>query len=68
MVKIYEIVQVTNREHRWFPALVVVTKIYDWGIQGYTHVPLSGDAYIRLKFEDFESTLGEAIVIPKDEG
>lgn len=63
------IVQITNEDHQWFPCLIIVDKIKSWGIQGYTIIPSNdnqpnGNAYIRLKNEEFEA-VGEAVIVAK---
>lgn len=49
-----DIVQITDENHHWFPCLVVINSIQYWGIIGYIRIPLKGDAYIRLKNDEFE--------------
>ena len=61
------IVQITNKGHHWFPCLIIVTEVKSWGIQGYMTIPsnteaTNGDAYIRLKTEEFE-IVGEANIV-----
>ena len=60
-IRIGDIVQANPEKCEWGPSLVVVSEIKSWGIQGYTHIPFQGDAFIRLKFADFEPTGGRAI-------
>ena len=47
-----DIVQITNPEHPWYSALVIVTKVKDWGIVGYIVMPISPDetaqTFVRL--------------------
>jgi len=62
MVKQHSIVQVTNKDNEWFPCLVIVSELKSFGIQGYTSIPKGGDAYIRLKKEDYEY-VGEAAIV-----
>ena len=62
MVEKDDIVQVTNDDNEWFPCLVVVSELKAFGIQGYTSIPKKGQAYIRLKFEDYEK-VGTALVV-----
>ena len=57
------IVQITNESHHWFPALIVVAEVKNWGILGYGLFPPNNadgafPAYIRLKNDDFGSVLG----------
>ena len=54
-----DIVQITNPEHHWFPALIIVSEPKSFGIQGYTVIVSNspepnGRAYIRLKHDEIE--------------
>lgn len=60
------IVQITNDKHHWFPALVIVSELKNFGIQGYCTMPTKGNAYIRLNYEDFDLVGMAAVVV--DEG
>ena len=66
MIEVGDIVQATP-ESDWSCALVVVTEVKSWGVQGFTQVPRGGRAYIRLAFEKFEKTGGKAVFMPADE-
>lgn len=54
------IVQITNIEHHWFPCLIIIDEVKNWGIQGYITIPnnnkeeKNGNAFIRLNNEEFE--------------
>jgi hypothetical protein len=51
-----------NPEHSiWGPAMVVVEQVKLWGVEGFTHVPRSGRAYIKLSWEEIEPTGGKAV-------
>lgn len=41
-------------EHKWAGCFVTVTEVKSWGIQGFVQIPMQGQAYIRLKNEEFE--------------
>lgn len=56
-----DIVQADPGATEWGPSLVVVDEVKSWGIQGYTHIPRSGDAYIRLQWNEFERTGGKVV-------
>lgn len=49
----HDIVQV-NKNHEWTGCLVYVTDVKSWGIQGFVQIPLEGQAFIRLKDDEFE--------------
>lgn len=57
-----DIVQVNPEREMFGGCMVVVTEVKPWGIQGYVqNAGQDGQAYIRLKHEDFEHTGGKAV-------
>jgi hypothetical protein len=55
-----DIIQITKEGHPWFPCLLIVDKIHEWGVQAYALIPESndgskpvGEAYTRIPFGDF---------------
>ena len=61
------IVQITEKEHHWYPCLVIVSEVKSWGVQGYISIPSDnrgnvGNAYIRLSTGTFEE-VGEAVLV-----
>jgi hypothetical protein len=63
-MNIGDIVQVNPDKEMFGACLVVVTEVKSWGIQGYVqNAGVNGQAYIRLKTEDFEYTGGTAVWI-----
>jgi len=57
-----DIVQVNPEREMFGGCMVVVTEVKPWGIQGYVqNAGQDGQAYIRLKHEDFEHTGGQAV-------
>lgn len=61
-----DIVQITDENHHWFPALIIVSELKSFGIEGYTLVinypdKPNGCAYIRLKHEQIE-LVGSAVI------
>ncbi len=62
-----DIVQITNENHHWFPALIVVSEPKSFGVQGYLVVINNSDegnglAFIRLNHEDIE-LVGFAVIV-----
>lgn len=49
--KIDDIVQII--EGKWIGAFVHVTSEYNWGIQGFIYIPEEGQAFVRLKEEEY---------------
>lgn len=61
-IEINDIVQVHPEKEMFGGCMVVVTELKSWGIQGYVQsAGVPGQQYIRLKFEDFDSTGGKAV-------
>jgi len=62
MIEIGDIVQVDPSKEVFGGCMVVVTEVKSWGIQGYVQsAGVEGQQYIRLIFDDFETTGGKAI-------
>jgi len=61
-VEIGDIVQVHPTKEMFGGCMVVVTELKSWGIQGYVQsAGVPGQQYIRLNWEDIESTGGKAV-------
>lgn len=61
-VKEHDIVQIIP-EHEWSGALVIVTVVKEWGIEGFVQIPLKGPAYIRIEHSDFK-IVGQCAFVP----
>lgn len=69
-MQVNEIVQITDEEHAWYPALLIVSEVKSWGVLAYMHVVHSnlkyegnvGRAYIRIKNEQVEHC-GYAVIV-----
>ena len=64
-----DIVQITDEQHPWYPALIIVTELKGWGVMGYALIVTNdetpnGQAYIRIKNEQYEP-VGHALVVAK---
>lgn len=66
-----DIIQITNEEHPWFPALLVVTEVKNWGVQACVLSPVSNkqgpcaQTFNRLNSREYE-LVGKAVYIPGD--
>lgn len=47
------IIQITNPKNPWYTCILVVDEVKSWGVQGYVTIPLQGDAFYKVKNEDF---------------
>lgn len=53
-----------NEKTDWCGTVLIVDEVKDWGVQAFVHVPGSGDAYIRLKADQYEPLGAEAVFMP----
>lgn len=61
------VVQVNeNGGEGWIGCLVQVSEVKAWGIQGWVKIPMQGEAYIRLKWNQVEF-IGNAVLMPPSE-
>ena len=56
-----DIIQITDEKHAWFPALLIVTEVKNWGVVAYSIILKSNNgseptaqAFNRLEFGEFE--------------
>lgn len=65
-----DIIQITNKEHNWFPCLLIVDEVKSWGCTAYALIPnpqsSTGQAFNRIKAEDYEK-VGTAHIVNSDE-
>ena len=51
----------------WTGCLMIVDEVKDWGVQAYLHIPMQGDAYLRLKHGEYEVIGKAALAHPDDD-
>ena len=62
------IIQANENAGAWCGTVLIVDEVKSWGVQAFVHVPMKGDAYIRLTPEKFEIlSNGEAVFMPKED-
>lgn len=59
-----DIIQANENAGEWCGTILVVDEVKSWGVQAFVHIPMKGDAYIRLTPEQFESLHAESIFMP----
>lgn len=65
-IKVNDIIQITeNGQEGWISVLLVVSEVRSWGVLAYTKLPMQGDAYLRVPFEQFE-IVGHALLVHPD--
>ena len=63
-----DIIQANENAGEWCGTVLVVDEVKSWGVQAFVHVPMKGDAFIRLTPEQFEIlSNGEAVFMPKED-
>lgn len=63
------IIQANENAGAWCGAVLIVDEVKSWGVQAFVHIPMKGDAFIRLTPEKFEIlSNGEAALMPKEDG
>lgn len=65
----WDIVQIVDSKHPWFPCLLIVDEVKSWGVQAYVLVPSSNDgskppslAVNRLEYDEIVRVGASAIV------
>lgn len=48
----------------WIGCLMIVDEVKSWGVQAYLHVPMQGDAYLRIKHGEYD-VIGKAVMVAK---
>ena len=61
------IIQANENAGAWCGPVLIVDEVKDWGVQAFVHVPMKGDAYIRLTPEQFENIHAESLFMPKED-
>lgn len=58
-IEVGSLVQITDPNHSWFPAVLIVDEVKSWGVVAYIVIPKSNDGsevpgfmYNRLKFKE----------------
>lgn len=63
-----DIIQANENAGAWCGTVLIVDEVKSWGVQALVHIPMNGDAYIRLKPDQYEVLGGQAILMPKEDG
>lgn len=61
-----DVIQITNKDNKWYPCLLVIDEVKSWGVQAYAFMPSQDGktqrAFYRIKNGEFEN-IGIAKVI-----
>lgn len=58
------IIQANENAKDWCGTVLIVDNVKQWGVQAFVHIPYKGDAYIRLKYGEFEILNAMAVLMP----
>lgn len=65
-VEVNDIIQLTESvTEGWVACLLIVSEVRSWGVLAYTKMPMQGDAYLRVSWENFE-IVGRALLVHPD--
>ena len=54
-----------NAQEGWVACLMIVSEVRAWGVLAYLKLPLQGDAYLRVPYDQFE-IVGRALLVHPD--
>ena len=62
-IKVHDIVQIVDGGvDGWVGCLLQVTDIKTWGVMGFVNIPLKGEAYLRVNYEQCVK-VGTAVMV-----
>ena len=65
-IKRGSIIQANENAKDWCGTVLIVDEVKSWGVQAFVHIPMQGDAYIRLRSDQFEVLGAEAVLMPQE--
>lgn len=60
------IIQANENARDWCGTVLIVDEVKSWGVMAFVHIPMQGDAYIRLKSDQYDILGGHAVLMPKE--
>jgi len=63
-IKRGSIIQANENAKDWCGTVLIVDEVKSWGVQAFVRIPMQGDAYIRLRSDQFEVLGAEAVLMP----
>lgn len=61
-----DIIQANEKAGDWCGCVLIVDEVKSWGVQAFLHIPMQGDAYIRLREDQYDVLGGEAVLMPAE--
>lgn len=66
MIKKGSIIQANENAGDWCGCVLIVSEIKEWGVQAFMHIPFTGDAFIRLRNDQYDALGAEAALMPRE--
>lgn len=57
------IIQANENAKDWQGCVMIVDEVRNWGVQAYLRIPAQGNAYIRLKYDQFDDLNAKAALV-----
>lgn len=67
-VKKNDVIQINEKcgNKSWTGCLMIVDEVKNWGVQAYLHIPMQGDAYLRINHGEYD-VIGEAALVADED-
>lgn len=65
-IKRGSIIQANDNAEDWCGTVLIVDEVKSWGVQAFVRIPMQGNAYIRLRSDQFEVLGAEAVLMPQE--
>lgn len=65
-IKCGSIIQANENAGKWCGSVLIVEKVKSWGVLAFLHIPGKGDAFIRLRPDQFDDLHAVAVLVPVD--
>ena len=60
-----DVIQANENAMGWCGTILTVSEVKEWGVQAFVHIPFQGDAYIRLRHDQYDSLGASAVLMPE---
>ena len=61
------LIQVNEKIDDWFGCIMIVDEVKNWGVQAYLRIPCRGNAFLKLKWDEFEVLEDKAVYTIDDD-
>ena len=61
------IIQANEKANSWCGTVLIVDEVNERGVLAFMRIPMQGDAYIRLKHDEYDDLHATAVLLPGGE-